>query len=136
MNIDKFKHQHTEILSCISRLRTLSRSGVSKNAEAISALIVSMSSIIRLHLAVEDKTLYPAIRHVADASLAAMGKRFQDAMGPIASTYLAFARRWNTPASLSGNPEGFRSDANVVLKTLYERMCKEDAEFYPAIEAC
>ena len=42
MDIDKFKHQHTKILA-----------GISGNAQEISSLIVSMSSIIRLRPAVE-----------------------------------------------------------------------------------
>jgi hypothetical protein len=35
----------------------------------------------------------------------------------------------------SDDPEGFRADANHVLKLLHERMQKEKSDFYPAIEA-
>lgn len=135
MNIDKFKQQHVDIIKCISDLRELSRSGVGDNAEKISQLIISMSSMIRLHLAVEDNTLYPALKASSNSSLARMGERFQDEMGSIASAYLSFARRWNTAANLRENPDEFRADANNVLKLLFDRMRQEDTEFYPAIEA-
>jgi len=135
MNIDKFKQQHVEILNCISTLRTLVKSGISDNAADISRAIIAMSSTIKLHLAVEDKFLYPALENTSDVHLARMGKRFQDEMASIASAYLAFARRWNTPSTVSQNPEGFRSDANSVLKVLYDRMRREDLDFYPAVEA-
>lgn len=135
MNIDKFKQQHVEILSCISTLRALAHSGVRNNASEIARLIVAMSSTIKLHLAVEDKILYPALQNAKNTSLASMGKRFQDEMTSIAHAYLDFARRWNTAATLSHNPDGFRSDANSVLRVLYERMRKEDTDFYPVIEA-
>lgn len=135
MNIDKFKQQHIDIIKCISDLRMLSRNGVSENAAEISQLIISMSSMIRLHLAVEDNTLYPALKASDNSPLAKMGEKFQDEMGSIASAYLSFARKWNTAANLRQNPEGFRADANNVLKLLYDRMRQEDVEFYPAIEA-
>jgi hypothetical protein len=55
-------------------------------------------------------------------------------MGPIASAYDAFARRWNTAESLRTDEKGFRAEANVVLRKVYERMQREDRDFYPRIE--
>lgn len=135
MNIDKFKQQHIEIIGCVAALRQRARDGISENAAEISRLIVSMSSIIKLHLAVEDTILYPALQSGNNSALAIMGKRFQDEMCGIASAYLEFARTWNNADKVSTNPEGFRSEANKVLKILHDRMKKENADFYPAIEA-
>lgn len=135
MNIDKFKQQHVEIISCISTLRTLVKNGIRDNAAEISRAIIAMSSTIKLHLAVEDKILYPALENASNAALARMGKRFQDEMTSIAAAYLDFARRWNTASTVSQNPEGFRSDANNVLRVLHDRMRREDIDFYPVIEA-
>lgn len=135
MNIDKFKQQHVEIISCISALRALVKSGIHGNAAELSKLIISMSATIRLHLAVEDKILYPALQRAKDSSLAAMGKEFQDEMNGIASAYLDFARKWNTTPAILRNPEEFRSDANTILKILHDRMHRENVDFYPAVEA-
>lgn len=55
-------------------------------------------------------------------------------MGPIASAYDAFARRWNTAESLRTDEKGFRAEANLVLRKVYERMQREDRDFYPRIE--
>lgn len=135
MNIDKFKRQHVDIIGCIAALRKASQAGISENAEEIARLIISMSSIIKLHLAVEDQILYPALRSGNNAVLARMGTRFQNEMGTIASAYMVFAERWNQADKVSKDPDGFRSDANSVLKTVHARMQKEDTVFYPAIEA-
>jgi len=135
MNIDKFKDQHVAILGCIADLRQASQAGIAKNAAEISRLIISMSSIVKLHLAVEDQMLYPALRSGNNAALAAMGKTFQNEMTSIASAYVTFAGRWNQAEKVARDPEGFRSDANSVLKVVYARMQKEDTVFYPAIEA-
>lgn len=135
MNIDKFKQQHVDILQSISTLRKLSRTGIAANAQDIAKLIVAMSSTIKLHLAVEDRVLYPALQSSNNANLARMGQQFQDEMEVIAQTYDAFVRRWNTAHNLKKDEEGFRADANVVLKTLHERMQRENVHFYPRIEA-
>lgn len=135
MNIDKFKQQHVQILACIADLRKFAKADIGANATHISKGIVAMSSTIKLHLAVEDKVLYPALRNGKDATLAALGNKFQDEMGAIAAAYMEFASRWNLPAQVRGNPEEFRADANKVLRIVHERMQKENTVFYPAIEA-
>ena len=105
------------------------------NAAAIARGIVAMSSTIKLHLAVEDRLLYPALRQGADAELARLGEQFQREMGAIAAAYMDFARRWNTPERVRTDAEGFRADANAVLRHVYERMQRENRDFYPRIEA-
>lgn len=135
MNIDKFKQQHVDILGNIAMLRQLVKDGIIENAEKISKLIISMSSTIKLHLAVEDSVLYPALQSANNATVARMGQQFQSEMEAIAAAYLNFARTWNSVTSVSRDPEGFRADANIVLKVLHARMCKENTVFYPAIEA-
>ncbi len=135
MNIDKFKHQHLDILSAITGLRKLVRDGIAAHAHDISQCIIAMSGVIKLHLAVEDRVLYPALEASGNAELADMSRHYRDEMDGIAGAYLAFAAKWNKPRLLMAQPEDFRQEANQVLKTLYERMKKEDGEFYPVIEA-
>ena len=135
MNIDKFKHQHIDILSGIARLRQLSHAGVADNAEAIAAGIVRVSGIIKLHLAVEDRSLYPALEASGDAELAAMSRQYRGEMQGIADAYMRFAGNWNTARAVALAPDAFRAEANVVLRQVYERIQREDRHFYPAIDA-
>ena len=135
MNIDKFKHQHLDIMSNITALRQLAQAGVAQNAANIASLIVSMSSTIKLHLAVEDQALYPALQRGNHPELTLLGAQYQKDMGPIAQAYEAFARRWNRPESVGRDEQGFRDDANRVLRMVHERMQRENRDFYPRIEA-
>ena len=84
----------------------------------------------------EDRALYPALQRSGNASLARMGRQYQRDIKAtwalIASAYDAFARRWNTAESLRTDEKGFRAEANVVLRKVYERMQREDRDFYPA----
>jgi hypothetical protein len=135
MNIDKFKRQHLAILDGIARLRDTTQRGIFDNAEQIASQIVRISGVIKLHLAIEDTVLYPEVAAGADAKLARLAERYQHEMEGIAGEYFAFATRWNLAARVRADPEGFRADANRVLRVLFERMRREDTEFYPAIEA-
>ena len=135
MQIDKLKHQHRGIKQRIAALRDLTRAGVEDNAEAIALDIVAMSALIKLHLAVEDQVLYPALQVDHQSDLARLARHYQSDMVPIAAAYDAFARRWNTSQRVREDAQGFRDDANLVLRKLHERMLREDREFYPQIEA-
>ena len=135
MNIDKFKHQHEKIFACINSLRRHAAAGIAEHAAEIASAVVSMSSVIKLHLTVEDSVLYPALRASKVRSMARMGDEFQSEMKVIAKSYEDFARRWNTATNVAHDPEGFRKDANTVLKLLHSRIVREDKDFYPAVEA-
>lgn len=135
MDIDRFKHQHVEILDGIASLRKLAHAGIKENAHQIAQGITALSTVVKLHLAIEDRILYPALQSGDDARLAQMGKAYQEDMKGIASGYIAFSRRWATSANIAEKADQFRDEANTVLKTLHSRMQKENSEFYPAIEA-
>ena len=134
MNIDRFKQQHVAILRGIAEMRSLAHAGIAEHADEIAQRVVALSSVIKLHLAAEDGALYPAVRRAPDPALARLGRQFQDDMVIIAAAYFGFSRRWNTAAQVRADAEGFRADANVVLKQVFERMQREDREVYPAIE--
>lgn len=135
MNIDKFKSQHVEILSRIAFLRKLTHAGIEENASDIARELSSMGTVVKVHLAIEDRILYPSLQKDESTAVAAMSKTYQEEMKGIASAYIAFARHWGTAAQLIADPQKFRDEANIVLKTVHTRIVKENTEFYPAIEA-
>lgn len=135
MNLERFETQHITILRGIGELRRLSQQGISSNASAIARALVELSATIKLHLAAEDRMLYPTAQRAGDVELARMAQRYQNDMGPIAAEFETFARRWNTAAPMRECPEDFRREANAVLRMVWERMHREDREFYPRIQA-
>lgn len=134
VDLSKFKQQHLEIKRCIGELRSHSRAGIADHAEDIARLVNAMSGLIKLHLAAEDRALYPALKASGDAQLARLGEAFQLEMADIVPHYTAFARKWITASQVRKDPEGFRADANQVLKALHDRVAREDRDFYPRAE--
>lgn len=96
--------------------------------------IISMSSVIKVHLSAEDQFLYPYLEKVNDQKLKTMSVNFQREMADIVAEYEKFSRRWNTANKLINCDEAFRRDANVVLRKVHERMQREDHNFYPLVE--
>lgn len=134
MNVDKFKAQHVEILSGIKSLRELSHHGIETHATEIATLLSSMNRTISSHLAMEDLVLYPALREGESVEMATMSRAYQEEMKGIATAYIKFSRHWNK-ITLAADPQKFRDEANVVLKTVHSRIVKENTQFYPAIES-
>jgi hemerythrin-like domain-containing protein len=134
MNIDKFKQDHVVILTEVTELRKLIQTGVLQNADAIAKKIVSISSTIKLHLAAEDRTLYPRMLGSDDPDIAQIGKTYQAEMGNIASDYMEFSRKWNLESKVSDNPEGFKEEANNIFKSLHQRIQRENRNLYPLAE--
>lgn len=131
MNIEKFKKDHDEILALVTELRKLAHLGTAENAGSIAKQIVTMSSLIKLHLAAEDRALYPAFANSKDPSISKIGQKFQREMGNIASAYMEFVGRWNLESKVSGDPMGFKEEANNIFKALHQRIQKENQELYP-----
>jgi hypothetical protein len=135
MNLDKLKGQHTDILSSINRLRETVKRGIPENAVLIAQQLVQMSGVISLHLSMEDRFLYPQVQKHGNAQLASLGRHYQEEMTHIAAAYGEFVKKWNVAAHVAADPEGFRAEANRVLKTVFERMQRENKDFYPIVEA-
>lgn len=135
MDIVKYKQQHVDIHHRIDELRQLCKAGVTENAPAIAGAVVAMSSLIKLHLAAEERALYPALQRSGNAAMAQLGARFQTDMGPIAAAFDAFARRWNTAQRIRDEGEAFRAAANETMRCLWERVRLEDRDFYPKVES-
>lgn len=135
MDIERFKQQHVQILQAISRIRALVATGIQENASDIVYEIRLMKSKIALHLSIEDDILYPRLEKQAEPQIANLARKYQEEMKPLVEGFGRFIERWSQESTVAGDPEGFRSDCNIVLKALHQRIQRENTEFFPRIEA-
>lgn len=127
--------QHEACLEIVGdiKLRSahiLDRSG----AVEITLMLARLTGILRIHLALEDEILYPALRNSPDPQIAAIGQRYWDEMGGLADTFLDFIDRWKRADALLANQERFRSESAAVFKALEKRIEREHHEVYPLAE--
>ena len=90
---------------------------------------------LSLHLAIEDRMLYPALAGASDPQVAAVGKRFQHEMGGLAAAYEDFARRWDGATRIAAAPGPFGREAVALLDALHARIRHEDRELLPLAES-
>lgn len=132
---DKFREQHGEILRLASELRaTLVESKLAADGTASRSLLSKLLGKLTLHLAAEDRHLYPELQRSADAAVAALSKRFATEMGGIAAQIADWGKRWPTPNAIKADPRKFMAESNGILDILWNRMQRENRELYPAAD--
>lgn len=101
------------------------------DAIPIARRIAKLNTLLQVHFAYEDMTLYPAMIGGADREAACLARRFHDEMGGLATRFELFARRWSSPITVAANFDEFRSDATVILTDLAARIERENDLLYP-----
>lgn len=132
---DKFREQHKKIGDIVKELQgIMSEKSLSDNPKQAVVLLGRLSGVIKLHLAMEDESLYPNLAKSADTKVKGVADKFIKEMGGIAKAYLAYADKW-TDKAVKENPKGFISETNGIIKVLGERIQKEESELYPLADA-
>lgn len=81
---DRYRVQHRELIALAGEIRTkLRRDSLPAEAASGRELLSTFASILSLHLAMEDKALYPQLQ--ADPKTAEIAHRYQRDMGGLAA---------------------------------------------------
>lgn len=104
------------------------------DANVARTVLTRLSTVLVMHLRLEDRNLYPALMSVADSSISRLACRYRDEMSGLSSDFLQFESRWRDVASIAGNPALFLVEWSIVQKLLNIRMQHEDCDLYPEAE--
>ena len=131
-----FRRQHDDMLALVTEIQAkIQEGGASQAAAEIHSLLMKLTGKLKIHLAQEDRSLYPRIIESNNTSAANAAKHFQDEMSDLSSAYLAFAERWSTPSCISENTEDFTRESSAVFQALSKRIDRENRELYPLVDA-
>lgn len=89
-----------------------------------------MAHILAVHLAKEDKILYPKLKTDADQRLARLATAFEEEMGNLAAGYHAYMAAWSGEA-IAADRAAFCNDTARIMALLGRRIDKEERELYP-----
>lgn len=133
---DRFREDHNTFLKQVTEISGYLSDEAKVNAGAaqIRATLSQLAGAVRLHLATEDQTLYPALAKCKDPKVAAMATSFQAEMGNIKQAFEDYSKKWATPASIQGNPKDFIKDSKAVFDVLGKRIARENNELYAAAD--
>lgn len=134
MNIIHFKEQHIEILGLIKDMERYCNNGIANHKDDLSRGLMMLRFKVKLHLAAEDKFLYPAIGTQTQPAIDHLSGAMREEMAGISSDFLLFAARWERADSIHTDPDLFHANTTHIIKVLRHRIQHENTEFYPAIE--
>jgi hemerythrin-like domain-containing protein len=127
--------QHQEIMAVAQQLSgKLKPAAVQADAAGVRSLLSEMIGKLKLHLAMEDKSLYPALLEAKDAKVVATCRKFMSEMGGIADVVKKYGETYSSPQALASNPDDFIRDTKGLLAALSERVRREESDLYPMAE--
>ncbi|MEG3122794.1 hemerythrin domain-containing protein [Sphingomonas sp. GB1N7] len=89
---------------------------------------------LAVHLAKEDKIIYPRLKQQGSAQVADLAQRFEREMGGLSVEYQRYMVAW-AGESIRADRDAFRADTRRILSLLALRVEREEAELYPMYEA-
>lgn len=122
-----YRDQHDKILESLVELEKMVASG--KYTGTVMA-IARLAGKVKVHLAVEDKSLYPSLVGHTDKSVSDMAKNFQKEMGQLAGVFVAWVEKWNSDIIIEKSAADFKKETTVVIKALRDRIDRENNQLY------
>ncbi|CAN7549280.1 hemerythrin domain-containing protein [Duganella sp. LjRoot269] len=133
---DNFRKQHVEILSIAREINQQLGPVVSEeDATRIRRQLSKMHGLVGLHLAMEDKSLYPSMLRSDDSAARALAQRYSDEMGDLALAFDNHMKAWASSASISGAANVFTEQTKGIFNALSKRIHMENTQLYPVADA-
>ncbi len=128
---DNLRKQHTGIVETVETLSGyLTEAKLASDAEGAKTALEGLAGKLNVHLAMEDKVLYPELMNSSDPRTKATAEKFASEMGNIAEAFTAYKNKW--PAnSIGSDPAGFIKETNEIFGVLSKRVAAEESVLYP-----
>ncbi len=133
MDMSNFQQQHQDLAEAIARIDRLVQGKGSGND--LSKELIGLGGKLTVHLAAEDKFLYPRLRTATDQTLIRMTDAFATEMGGLAGTFKTFYSQWCTPARCDAARGEFERQWRTIASALRQRVEREERDLYPRAAA-
>ena len=132
----RFRSQHDVLLTMAVELKQLSQTvSTLEEAKQVRDHLNRLAGKLVVHLAKEDKSLYPQLLAASDKTVVALTKQYIDEMGDLAEVFNLFNRRWVTPRFIYKYQDKFEAEAAAIVEALATRIDKENNELYVLADA-
>lgn len=129
---DSLRKQHQEILGIVGQVSAAMKAPINAaSGQALHGLLVSLAAKVKVHLATEDKVLYPKLMDSKDAVVSSTSKKFAAEMGEIGGVFKAYVETYRTADAIAGHGEQFKKETEGLFKVLGHRIQVEEASLYP-----
>lgn len=115
-------------------LEEISRCLVPLEPEACRSEIAKLAGILKIHLAMEDKALYPLMLAHAEPAVRRTAAEYQQSMGKLAPAFDAFYEKWRRHGAIESASGEFVGAYRGIADALNKRMDMEDANLYQVVD--
>ncbi len=129
MDMTLYTSKHEAIKQTLAEIKSLSASAQQK-AEEISKSMGKLSVVVQMHLASEDKYLYPELLKSSLPSTRKTTESYMTEMKQIECSFKTFVSDYRTAEAIRKNPDDFLSAFTQIDNALRLRMGREENELY------
>jgi iron-sulfur cluster repair protein YtfE (RIC family) len=126
---DNFRRQHQELLAMVGEVAGKLKAEPG-DARGLRNLLSALAGKLTVHLAMEDKALYPRLAEAKVESARGLARSFQQEMGGLAQTFASYNQKWQAD-TIQGDPGGFARETHAVFAAIGRRIGRENEELYP-----
>ena len=133
---DRYRKQHQTILEDAEKISSfLTVEKVKENSGDIRVTLSNLMGKLKVHLAMEDKSLYPRLLEHDSEQIKNTAIMFISEMGKIGETVEKYNEKWSNKTVIQKAPDVFIDETKGILKALEARIEKENKELYGLIDA-
>ena len=131
----RFRDQHDGLLEIVALIsKELTVGHLAQDAKEVRTLLSKFMGKLQIHLAMEDKSLYPSLMSHGDEKIKAMATQFSEEMGFIAEAAESYNNDWATAKLIQENPAEFIAATRGLIDVLGKRIQKENSHLYAALD--
>ena len=97
----------------------------------LTMLLAKLAGTLRIHLAQEDRHLYPSLMASGQGGVAATAREFFEEMGQLAPALDTFVQKWRNPEAMAEQWPAYRVEQDAVFGALLDRIRRENEILYP-----
>jgi hypothetical protein len=130
-----FRRQHREIVEVVGEMRALfDETHLKADAQIMRGLLSVLGGKLTIHLAMEDKGLYPRLLQHKNLTVRTLARAYQDEMGGIKDVFAEYLHSWPSAEAIQANAGKFIEHTKDIFAALGLRIEKEDNELYGIVD--
>lgn len=127
-----YKKQHGQLANMVTSMESnLTEQTVIERTDAILEALARFSSLLNIHLAMEDNALYPLLHGSKSSEAESVAAKFEGEMGQLKEIVGNYLSQWEDPRSLKQQPKQFIKETRTLIAALKDRIRRENETLYP-----
>lgn len=130
-----YREQHKDLLHRLKVIIEQTEPGHNWDFTLLLEQITLLSSLIHVHLMLEDEFLYPLVEQSNQEAIRKIAEQSRETMLPVCRLINTYFQRWKNPHRILRLSQEFRQETLNLHSVLTERFKKETYTLYPLADS-